>query len=275
MARFSAALDPSKKIGQYVFNSWGLEQGLPQDSVQAIWQTRDGYLWMGTQAGVVRFNGVQFKVFDKSNTSAFKHNDVRSLFEDREGRLWMGTAGGGVVEYHEGKFLSYTTDDGLSDNFINTIFQDREGNVWLGGNLGLNRLKDGKFEQFGKREGLSARIASLAQDPNGDLWVGTANGLYKFSHGIFRPDGVPKPLTGAAIEALYAGGQGGVWVGTNANGIYWLNGGHALHYGMKEGLPDSAIQAILQDKAGTIWVGAGGGGICRLRRGDRQFECYG
>src|SRR5947209_11143130 len=75
-------LDPQKPIWQYVHTVWGSEQGLPQNSIQALLQTRDGYLWIGTQEGLVRFNGVEFKVFDKTNTEEIRHNDIRVLYED-------------------------------------------------------------------------------------------------------------------------------------------------------------------------------------------------
>src|SRR5215467_8269479 len=96
---FAWARGASQRINEYVHNSWRTEDGLPQNSVLAILQTRDGYLWMGTQEGLVRFNGVQFTVFDKSNTRAIKHNDVRALLQDRQGNLWIGGFGGGLIQY--------------------------------------------------------------------------------------------------------------------------------------------------------------------------------
>ncbi|MGZ4841589.1 MAG: ligand-binding sensor domain-containing protein, partial [Candidatus Angelobacter sp.] len=90
-------LDPHKPITQYVHTVWRSEDGLPQNSIQALLQTRDGYLWIGTQEGLVRFNGVEFKVFNKSTTPAIRHNDVRALYQDRDGALWVGTFGGGLV----------------------------------------------------------------------------------------------------------------------------------------------------------------------------------
>src|SRR5262249_47445725 len=113
LAGSARCLDPHKSISEYVHNVWRSEDGLPQNSIQALLQTRDGYLWIGTQEGLVRFNGVEFKVFNKSNTDGMRHNDVRVLYEDREGILWVGTFGGGLVRYHDGQFKTYTSQDGL------------------------------------------------------------------------------------------------------------------------------------------------------------------
>ena len=84
------ALDPAKAITQYVHNVWQVEEGLPQNSIQAILQDRKGYLWLGTQEGLARFDGVRFTVYGKTNTPGFKHNSVLSLFEDTTGSLWIG-----------------------------------------------------------------------------------------------------------------------------------------------------------------------------------------
>ena len=88
------ALDPSKAITQYAHQVWKTDSGLPQNSIQAILQTRDGYIWLGTERGLVRFDGVQFTVFDKGNTPGLQNSNVQALFEDREGRFWVGTWGG-------------------------------------------------------------------------------------------------------------------------------------------------------------------------------------
>ena len=108
-----AALDPNKAITQYMHDVWQTEQGLPQNSVTAIVQTRDGYLWLGTQEGLVRFDGVRFTVFDKKNTPELTDNFIRTLFEDKSGRLWVGTNSAGLVSVLEGRFRRFTTRKGF------------------------------------------------------------------------------------------------------------------------------------------------------------------
>jgi ligand-binding sensor domain-containing protein len=85
------ALDPNRSLNEFGHQAWTTENGLPQNTVQAIVQTQDGYLWIGTQEGLVRFDGLNFAVFDKENTPALKSNDIRFLQQDRQGRLWIST----------------------------------------------------------------------------------------------------------------------------------------------------------------------------------------
>src|SRR3990172_968007 len=163
------ALDPNKAITQYVHDVWQIEQGLPQNSVQDIVQTRDGYLWLATQEGLVRFDGVRFTVFEKANTREMKHNWVWTLFEDRGGSLWIGTYGGGLTRFKDGKFTSFTTQKGLSNDFVYSIHEDHKGSLWIGTyGGGLNRYKDGKFTSFATKEGLSSdRVWSIYEDRQG------------------------------------------------------------------------------------------------------------
>ncbi|MEK7685794.1 MAG: two-component regulator propeller domain-containing protein, partial [Verrucomicrobiota bacterium] len=95
------ALDPAKAITQYHLDVWTERDGLPQGCVQAITQTRDGYLWIGTRDGLARFDGVAFTVFNAENTPGLRANDIRSLFADKAGRLWIGTFNGGLSRFHE------------------------------------------------------------------------------------------------------------------------------------------------------------------------------
>src|SRR5688572_17377799 len=101
------ALDPNRSLNEFGHQVWTTENGLPQNTVQTIVQTQDGYLWIGTQEGLVRFDGLNFTVFDKENTPAFKSNDIRFLQQDRNGRLWISTSYG-LVSRHNGQFTSYT-----------------------------------------------------------------------------------------------------------------------------------------------------------------------
>src|SRR5512143_3655688 len=121
----ASALDPHRALAQYGHDVWRTGDGLPQNAVLAVAQSRDGYLWLGTTSGLVRFDGVRFTVFDKSNTEAIGHNQISALFEDRDGALWIGTFGGGLARLQEGRFSAYTTRDGLSHDVVKAISQDR------------------------------------------------------------------------------------------------------------------------------------------------------
>src|SRR5437588_309064 len=100
----ASALDPSTAITQYHQEVWREGDGLPQGSIQAMIQTRDGYLWVGTRDGLARFDGVKFTVFHTENSPGLESNDIRALHEDRLGQLWIGTFNGGVSRFFQGKF---------------------------------------------------------------------------------------------------------------------------------------------------------------------------
>ncbi|HET9836898.1 MAG TPA: two-component regulator propeller domain-containing protein [Candidatus Angelobacter sp.] len=267
-------LDPHKPISQYIHTVWRSEDGLPQNSIQALLQARDGYLWIGTQEGLVRFNGLEFKVFNKANTDAIRHNDIRILYQDHEGTLWVGTFGGGLVRYRGGQFSTYTTKQGLSNNSITAIFEDHQGNLWVGTTEGLNRLTSGQFANFTRQNGLSDNsIQTIGEDAQGHLLVATRTGFDIFQNGVFVP-ALPTSMRGKALVTAFLLDQDkNLWIGTENRGLSRANPGKKMiQYGAAEGLPNAPIHAIFEDNQRTIWVGTEGGGMCRLVA--QRFECY-
>ena len=133
-ARDAAALDPGKDISQYVEQSWGAggAEGLPQNWVDAIAQTKDGYIWLGTQEGLVRFDGARFTVFSTRTTPALRSNNVSALLVDSAGALWIGTYGGGLTRYLGGQWTTWGRKDGLGSEFVVSLFEDRESELWIG-----------------------------------------------------------------------------------------------------------------------------------------------
>jgi signal transduction histidine kinase/ligand-binding sensor domain-containing protein/DNA-binding response OmpR family regulator len=265
-------LDPHKPISEYVHTVWRSEDGLPQNSIQAVLQTSDGYLWIGTQEGLVRFNGVEFKVFNKDNTDAIRHNDVRVLYQDSRGTLWIGTFGGGIASYRDGQFTAYSVRNGLSNNSVTTILQDHNGDLWVGTINGLNRFTGGRFEVFTRKEGLSDNeIQALAEDAHGRLLIATGSGLDAMSGGRIS-DASQSISKKSAITVLFFDRQQNLWIGTEGHDLSVSRSGKMFHYGKAQGLPDAPIHTIFQDNQGTIWIGTQGKGICRLA--SQRFECY-
>jgi ligand-binding sensor domain-containing protein len=123
---------PEIPISQFHHDVWRTEEGLPQNTVPAIVQTRDGYLWFGTELGLVRFDGLRFTVFDKRTTPQLKSNAIYALLEDRGGNLWIGTNGGGLTRFHDGQFQSYGSRDGFSGAAVLSLAEDRAGALWIG-----------------------------------------------------------------------------------------------------------------------------------------------
>lgn len=126
---------------------------MQQNSVRAILQTRDGYLWAATLDGMARFDGVRFTIFDKSNTPGINSNRFTALYEDRSGDLWMGTEDGGVTRRQLGKFTSYTTEHGLPGTYTPAVFGDESD--------GLLALSGGQLAQWADGKFMPSRIPSF------------------------------------------------------------------------------------------------------------------
>lgn len=261
------ALDPRKAITQYVHNVWTVEDGLPQNSILAITQTRDGYLWLGTWQGLVRFDGVRFTVFDSQNTSEIKSNYIYAFCEDREGNLWIGTLGG-LLRLRDGKFTNYTTRDGLSSDVLHAIYEDRQGNLWIGmAGGGLNRFSEGKITGFTSKDGLAGDgVEAIYEDRIGNLWVGAWSGLNRFKDGQFTAYTAKEGLPKQTVFSIFEDREGGLWVGAS-KGLYRFKDGKFNRFTKKEGLSPGAVRSIFQDREGNIWVGLEGGGLHRFQDG--------
>ncbi|HET6840237.1 MAG TPA: two-component regulator propeller domain-containing protein [Candidatus Angelobacter sp.] len=261
---FAFALDPNKKILQYMHDSWTSEQGLPANNVHNIVQTPDGYLWITTEGGLVRFDGVRFKVFDKLNTPAIHSDLILRLFTDRQGTLWIGTFEG-LVRFKEGKFDSYTTKNGLSYNVVRAIAQDHDSNLWIGTPGGLNLWQDGKFSVYTTKDGLSNdNVNALCPSPDGGLWIGTDHGLDRLYQGKIIPGPAqPENLKKSHIFALYEDPRGTLWIGSS-HGLFFYKDGifTAVSKWSK-----SSVNSIYEDSRGNLWIGASTG-LYRLRQGE-------
>jgi two-component system sensor histidine kinase/response regulator len=301
------ALDPNRTIGQYNRDVWQTREGLPHSHVQAIAQTRDGYIWFGTEEGLVRFDGARFTVFDKTNTEAIRVNSIWSLHEDRNGYLWIGTPAG-LIRFKDGKFSSYYGDsstginciyeardgtvwvgtqsgllsfkgehltkfdakDGLYYDWINSVIEDREGTLWLGTNGGgLNRFKNGKFTAY--TDGLPSNlIRPLCFDRTGNLWIGTTAGLRVLRDGRFTSvaeDG----LSTTNITALCEDRAGTVWIGTD-NALYRYKGDKGSSNTFIDRLPSDIVHVVYEGQDGSMWIGTNGGGLVHLKEG--KFEVF-
>ena len=270
------ALDPDKVITQYLHNVYGPEQGLPQQQVSSILQTRDGYLWLATIDGLVRFDGVKFTTFDTKNTPALKQSYIWTLYEDKAGTLWIGTAGGGLTSYIDGKFTTYTIKDGLAHDRINSICESRDGSLWIGTIGGLSRFKNGKFTSYTTKDGLlSDNIKSLLEDKQGNLWIGTTGGLNVYngtsitSHSLVDDNGkdVIKP-----VYDMCETRDGSLWFGLYGVGLNQLKDGKLTAYTSRQGLAYDLINSLYEDHDGNLWIGALGG-LDRLSNG--RFTSYG
>lgn len=269
LVRPAHGLDPDKAITQYVQSTWNSSSGLPENSVHAIVQTDDGYLWLGTEEGLTRFDGLHFVTYTYHNSPGLASDYIGVLAASRDGSLWAGTDSG-LTHVREAtrargnlKFESYTTSQGLAGNEVTALCEDKEGAMWVGTSQGLNRIVDGHLEDWTSGRGLpDPSIGAIALDATGTLWVGTAKGLAHLDHGRFIALTTRDGLPDANITALAAARDGSLWVGTMYHGIAQVRQGRVTVPRYK--WPSPNIAALLVDRDGALWISFDHHGIGRL-----------
>ena len=231
---------------QYILKNWTVNDGLPQNSVYAIHQTRDGYLWMATLDGLARFDGVRFTLFNKSNTPGITSNRFISLYEGPDGNLWIGTENGVVTRYHSGAFTTYTTEHGLSNNPVWGITGDEEGSVWILSGRQVLRWDSQVFRPV-TGDGLVLNFSLVQRDGRGGFWGKVGGGdLAHFSRGrlstVHLP-GLPAPSI-FSRAAVAEDGQGTVWVASSAGLASIRDGKLVKLYTRGDGLPSYDLYFI-------------------------------
>ena len=267
LAEPAFALDPARPLRQYVHDLWMTDAGLPQATIKAILQTRDGYLWLGTEEGLARFDGVRFVVFHGRTEPAFREDHVTSLLEDRAGNLWIGTHGGGLVRYRDGAFTAFDTSAGLPTDFVYALHEDRAGTVWVGARRGIVQVRGGRLVTNSDPVIGGRTIWSIREDRSGVMWLGTdLYGLVRIERGratrYTRATGLPHD----AIPVITELRDGRLILGTNGAGLYQWSGGRFVPFPTNGALPSGAITALREDAAGNLWVGTTAG-LVRIRDG--------
>jgi ligand-binding sensor domain-containing protein/tRNA A-37 threonylcarbamoyl transferase component Bud32 len=236
-------------------------------------QTGDGYLWLGTEEGLVRFDGIKFKEFNDIDTPEIKNNYIVSLFEDKKGNLWIGSRGGGLVMYKNGEFKRYWEKNGLSNLFINTISEDEENNLWIGTDRGgIYKFKNNKFTSYTGKDGLPSNIIKyICPGSNGVLWIATINGLSCIKHNRILNFSIKDGLPAIHINTVHEDNNKKLWVGTE-KGLYKYMQGKFLECKIKPGSPSFNIKVIFEDRDGNIWIGTAANGLIRCdKKGEFSF----
>src|ERR1700730_199805 len=167
------ALSKDNRAVAYAARTWQMQDGLPEQTVQAFAQTRNRYLWIGTTGGLLRFDGARFVLYDRDNTPAFSENNIFSLTVDRDDSLWIGTEGGGLIRYRDRAFCSFASSDGLTNGFVRAVYQDHKGQVWIGTDNGLFRMLGERIERVDDTDHLPAiAVHAIHEDHLGRLWIG-------------------------------------------------------------------------------------------------------
>lgn len=254
---------PTNVLAQYRFDNWTTEQGLPQNSVLAITQTRDGYLWLATLNGLVRFDGLRFTVFDKNNTPAFQTSRFHELYEDADGTLWIGTIDSGVLRYQNGTFTAFTQAQGLPDNQIREIQRGVDGTPLLVADTGAvwwRKQGFAPYEFSGKANDVQYYLAR-----SGTHWIADNSGLHAHKDGRITSYVLPLPAGALQGMRMSEDRSGSVWVATARNGVFRIKDGQVTDYTAR--LQNKALKvfSILEDRDGSLWFSTLDSGLIHFR----------
>ncbi len=255
-------LDRHRALEQYGYQVWQTDSGLPQNTIHCILQTSDGYLWLGTEGGLVRFDGIEFVTFDSENTPQLHSDIIYDLREDRSGALWIGTSAG-LVRYQAGSFRAYTTASGLPAEIVWFTYQDHAGRIWAVTAGGPAYLRGDRFEAIPQMQMAAPQSRqALVEDSSGTIWLAGSSGVFALDTAAHAMSAEPRLrlhlLNGIESDALALDRMGSLWVGTN-------QGLERYSHGVLAAVPISGMKAkaevtsISADTIGGLWVGTATG----------------
>jgi len=247
----------SISLSNYIRRVWTTEDGLPQNSIQDIVQTKDGYLWAGTQLGLVRYDGNNFKTFDTSNVNEFKSSYITKLYPDHKKGLWIGT-NNGLLFYNNGKFKRIELINSKS-NFVSALYQDIQGRIWIGTHGGgIYILKENTITTYSEKEHfLGNTVNSFCEDFEENMWVGTGDGVVVIDKKI-DVFNVKKKFPDTVVNVIHKDHNNNMWIGTWGKGVFFVNH-DTLKYNHLEGISDKKILSIFEDKKHKLWIGTNNG----------------
>lgn len=305
----SSADDVPTPISEYIHKTLGTENGYSGGPVYAIAQTNDGYLWIGAEKGLLRFDGLNFQLFQHADSSSAPLGPVLGLTTDAQGNLWVRLQGAGLLRYRDGKFDRPVLE--RTETVVSAIARGGHGSLLLAGlHNGVVRCRDGRFERVSRMPHMpNFLIISLAQTEDGTIWLGTRDtGLYQLVHGEIAPGPaalhdrkvncllakendlwigtdnglahwngsaldnsvVPASLQHEQILTMARDRNSNMWVGT-ANGLFRIDAKGAVSHDRPERLPNVPVTAIFEDREGNIWSGSSND-LLQLRQGT--FTTY-
>jgi len=238
-------------------------QGLPSDFVTAVVQTHDGFIWVGTTAGLVRFDGVKFTSFGAGVASRNNLTGVTALCEDSSGFLWIGTQQNGLFELADGHIYHYSKDEGLLSDNVTSLASDNRGRVWIGSHSGLNLWTGQKFNSFTKRDGLpDDSVSSVSVARSGTVWITTRVGMSRFMGNNIVPYDFQTESQGRSPEYLgaYEDQRGNLWAFGDTYLIN-LTEGQRFNYFRSSEAGSLRIWSLCEGRDGRLWIGTSGRGL--------------
>lgn len=252
--------------------TWHEADGLLSDSVTAIVQTRDGFLWVGTTAGLVRFDGVKFTEVKLEALGTNGVVRVSALCEDSQGHLWIGTQQDGLFQFSQGRLRHYARQQGLLDDAVTSLAADSHGQVWIGSKSGLNLWTGEEFKSFTKRDGLPDELVSgVNVARSGTVWITARNGMSRIIDGRITPFAFQTESQGRSPEYLgtYEDRQGNLWAFGDTYLIN-LTEGKRFNYFRSSESASVRIWSLCEGRDGRIWIGTSGRGLFCFE--DNRFQ---
>ena len=263
------ALDPSLEISQYAHSAWTIRDGFFKGNIYAMAQTPDGYLWLGTEFGLLRFDGVRSTPWQPPAGQHLPDNNINSLLVTGDGTLWIGTDAG-LVTWSSGK-LTWRPE--LGEHFVASLFEDREGTVWAGSLANPGRLcaiKSGGAHCYGEDGAFGRAVWSSYEDGSGNLWAAAQSGLWRMRPGPPRRYPTPTELIG-----LSKADNGRLLIAVHGAGIMQLSGDNLEPYPIRSAINSNRLLSdrdlnsnrILRDRDGGLWIGAVERGLIHVHQG--------
>ena len=263
-------------LSQYKVDRWSPANGSPFNGVNALTQTRDGYLWIGSNEGLYRFDGVRFVEFNRVKYPNLLSTRISALFEDSKGSLWIGTQGGrcrrardpggGLSILRNGRVSTITSNQGLPSDYVKAIAEDSLGAIWVGtdGEGVCKVVSDSIITYNHKNTIIDGRVTSIAIDRENGVWVGTFGGLFRFSNDHWSRFGKKDGLSTDSVLSLHVTNDK-VWIGTFGHGIMIFSNGVFGAFNKSVG---ENVTGILGDTKGAVWVITLREGVSRVLHGE-------
>jgi ligand-binding sensor domain-containing protein/signal transduction histidine kinase len=252
---FSQPLNPAKELTQYNIDHWEGDKA-PSNVVHMI-QTRDGYLWMATLSGLVRFDGLKFTAYDNFSTPSIAATGFKCLYEDKHQNLWIGSNGAGLFLKKPNRFKKYEVPFGSGSNNIERIFLDSKENLWLCTLKGLIKFKDSTFSLVqvkGKSADSDFPMYDIAEDDQGVIWVGSSDGVLKYENGELKKYTWKGISLAGEIVAMHITYDQKLWLASYGNGVFVASHDTLTKVYVPDGFKHPT--SILEDRNNNVWVGS-------------------
>ncbi len=266
------ALDPSRSLTQYFHRVWQIQPGLPQASIYCVLQTQDAYLWLGTQLGLVRFDGVRFAPITEIGGTSIGTPWINDLLEDSQHALWVATEGNGIIRITDDSARTFVRADGLPSDVIRGLMMSRDGTMWAATAGGLAQWSNNSWHAVGQNELNAPRDArSLCELPDGKIAVGgDSSNLAIWNGSHFESRALISVAPSTSARAMLSAHDGSLWIGTT-EGLLRLKDNVERLFTVADGLADNWVQDVAEGRDQTIWIGTKDG---FSRYQDGQFESF-